>query len=582
MEQGFGMLGQWVRVLFPGLHQNTARANGAIEFFLASRLIFGVGGLAILPLMVVSLDLDRLSWLVVILGLAAQFGAVLLATQEQVKFETAYALSLAGLASAFAAFSGHMGLMALIPCVIEAGMMLDRRFAFATGSILTVIVMLTLLAGDGLTAIAPLGTAAFLSSFVLALTATGIGVSAWLDRLARRDESYQNLQITSAALVDVLDRGVAISDIHGKIFDPSYALMTMTGLPPHEILDDALLSRVHLLYRPAYLKALSDALHSNMPVETRVKIQCRAQGDEDVYRSFDVRVSAIESPHAAHERHAVISLAEVKEVEINLAPLRDTLYQAQLRHELKTPLNAILGFSELLTNPAIVPEDDPRRHDYIRIIATSARHLVDIIDNMKADAEIALNDTPDMDAVAIAPLIKDVLAMMKLAAEEQRVVIEEQIEENLPPLLGHPHGLRQIIINLVSNAVKYAPDGRVVIAAERHFSGVQLCVSDDGIGMDDQELQRVGEPYFRGSASAAGFLDGEGLGLGVVRGLVERHGGELTIESAPGNGTTARVVFSRVKRDVPTAIRSLAEIEAQQAPVPVDLVLNDEWRRQIA
>jgi len=582
VQQRFDRFGEVMRVAFPKLERDQHRANGAIEFFMLSRLVVGVGGLAVLPPAIVLLGLNRLAWVAVILGLAAQLGALVLAADQKARFSSAYALSFAGLATALTGLSGHMGLVALIPCVIEAGFMLDRVYALLTGTMLALMVAVTLAAGDGLTALAPLGTAAYLSSFMLALTATGIGVAALLDRIAARENAIQDLQSASSALVDAVDRGVAIADTKGHIHDPSFSFMDMTGLSHHEIAGPAFLERVHVLSRPAYLKAVSDALHSEMAIETRIKLECRGLENDALYRDFDLRVSAIASTDHEAEPHAVISLAYAQDSQIDLTPLRDTLYQAQLRHELKTPLNAILGFSELLTNTAIVPENDPRRTDYIRIIATSARHLVDIIDHMKADSEAQVSEPASFDAVDIPSLVKEALAMLKLSADAHRVLIEEQIDMDLPALLGERVGLRQILINLLSNAVKYAPEGRVVIAAEKYMSGVQISVSDDGIGMDDQELQRVGEPFFRGSALESGFEDGEGLGLAVVHSLVERHGGEITIESAPGNGTTVRVTFMHVKPHRYQTLRALAEIDAGQSPVPVDLALNEEWRRKIA
>lgn len=553
------------------------RANGFVDVFMMTRLIAGVGGLAALPPLVVTTGLNRTAWLVVIIGLAAQIGAAALAASEKIRFELAYALSLAGFASALTAFSGHMGLVVLTPAIIEAGLLLNRRFAFGTGAVLAALLALSLIMGDGVTAINPVGIPAFASAFLLALVTTCIAVEAVLYRLNESDLAYRRLQYVHDALVETADRGFAFVDEKGLLSTPSPSLIMMTGRPAHELSGQNFFDHVHVLSRPAYLKAVSDAFHHDEAVRATIKFKCRIEGDGDLFRDFDLVARVKPDDMLFAHKRAVISLGESKAVAELAMPTRDKLYEAQLRHELKTPLNAILGFAEILSNPAIVAADDPRRHDYIRIIATSARHLVDLIDHMKATSGED-DQTLGTEAVEVEALVTEALAMLTLSAEERRVIIDRQIEDGLPALLGERHGLRQIIINLVSNAVKYSPEGRVVIAAERHPSGVHLSVSDDGVGMADQELLRVGEPYFRGAAGENGDTEGEGLGLAVVRRLVERHGGELQLESAPGNGTTARVIFSHVRHETEitnigfaATLSELDAIDDGQSPMPVSL-----------
>jgi cell cycle sensor histidine kinase DivJ len=565
------------------------RAKGDVSYFILTRLIVGVGGLAALPPLVVTSGLDRTVWLLIILGLSAQIGAAVLAGFSKLRFEFAYVLSLAGLASAVTSFSGPTGLFALTPCMIEAGLLLDRRMAFGTGIVLSCLFAVAVVFGDSVTAVYPLGFPAFMSAFVVVMIGTGFAIEAVLSRLDARDRAFRTLQSSNMALIDAVDRGVALVDDKGHLHAPTAALIEMTGRPAHELVGERFFEQLHVLSRPAYLKAVSDALHADVVVKTQIKLKCRIEGDGDLYRDFDLVVRVANPEAAETARCAVVSLGETVLAERAAPSARDPLFEAQLRHELKTPLNAILGFAEILANPALVPDDDPRRHDYIRIIATSARHLVDLLDHMKSAPAADIPDLTEAEAVEIETLISEALAMLSLSAEESRVVIDRQIEEGLPALFGERHELRQIIINLVSNAVKFSPEGRVVIAASRHPGGVGISVSDDGVGMADRELMRVGEPYFRGSAGESGMAEGEGLGLAVVRRLVERHDGSLTLESAPGNGTTAYLVFPHVRADAisPTpgfveTLHTLDAIEAGQSPLPVDLLAADIWRRKSA
>jgi signal transduction histidine kinase len=196
-----------------------------------------------------------------------------------------------------------------------------------------------------------------------------------------------------------------------------------------------------------------------------------------------------------------------------------SLSTARLGHELRTPLTAIIGFADCLGDPAIIASDDPKRSDYARIIATSARHMLDVVNGMSGAATpqpTAEIISTGSDAIDLAELIEESVGIMRLNVEAQRASLQWVVEEDVPVLIGSRHAFRQILINLISNALKFAPEGSVLVRASRDGAKVRLTVEDNGMGVAGEDLARLGEPFFRGRMASEHGPDGQGLGLGIV------------------------------------------------------------------
>ena len=206
-------------------------------------------------------------------------------------------------------------------------------------------------------------------------------------------------------------------------------------------------------------------------------------------------------------------------------------------------------------DPAIIATDDPKRGDYARIIGTSARHMLDVVNDMtgtvapQPSAQIISTGT---DAIDLAELIEETVGIMRLNVEAQRASLHWIVEEDVPVLVGSRHAFRQILINLISNALKFAPEGSVLVRASRDGAKVRLTVEDNGMGVAGEDLARLGEPFFRGRLAGENGPDGQGLGLGIVRDIVRDHQGDFDVMSRPGAGTRVIVTFA-----IPEAISAL-------------------------
>jgi signal transduction histidine kinase len=221
-------------------------------------------------------------------------------------------------------------------------------------------------------------------------------------------------------------------------------------------------------------------------------------------------------------------------------------FLAAMSHELRTPLNAIIGFSEVMVSEVFGPVGNPRYRGYLADILGSARHLSrliqDLLDLSRLDSgQMTLTE----EAVDLRALIDDTMRMVELRARRDGVTLAVEAEAGLPALLGDRGRLRQIVINLVSNAVKFTPSGgRVTVRAGLNSHGdLSLKVIDTGIGIPPDLRARVFEPFFQ--VGGHGKSEGVGLGLSIVRRLVELHGGTVGVVDAPPPGTCIEVVLPR-------------------------------------
>ncbi len=215
-------------------------------------------------------------------------------------------------------------------------------------------------------------------------------------------------------------------------------------------------------------------------------------------------------------------------------------FLANMSHELRTPLNAVLGFSDVMVSELFGPLP-PRYRDYAGLIHEAGSHLLrlinDVLDLAKVDAgRLDLRD----EILSVPELIAACLHLVREAAERGGVRIEVAVREPLPRVRGDGLRLKQILLNLLSNAVKFTPaGGTVAVRAEVGPAGLTVAVQDTGPGIAAADLERVMEPFSQ--ADTARAHEGTGLGLPLARRLAELHGGSLDLESAPGQGTTARL-----------------------------------------
>jgi len=222
-------------------------------------------------------------------------------------------------------------------------------------------------------------------------------------------------------------------------------------------------------------------------------------------------------------------------------------FLANMSHELRTPLNAINGFSDIMKKELFGPLGDPRYTEYVNDILFSGQHLLslinDILDMSKIEAgKMSLNT----EALQMNDMISQVIRIVRGRADDNRLklVFEEDV---LPEIEADPRAVKQILLNLATNAIKFTPEGGVVtVSVEPKSAGLIIRVSDTGIGISQENIERLAQPFEQIDSQHSRQHEGTGLGLALSKSLVELHGGNFTIESVVGQGTT--VIFTLPNR----------------------------------
>jgi len=234
-----------------------------------------------------------------------------------------------------------------------------------------------------------------------------------------------------------------------------------------------------------------------------------------------------------------------------------TEFLANMSHELRTPLNAIIGFSEVMASEQFGPLGNERYGDYVRDIRDSATHLHGIINAILDLARIEEGEMGlEEEQIALDEIVASVGRATADEAESAGVALTIEISD-LPPVRGDPTKLRQVLLNLISNAIKFSePGGEVHVRGEEDDTGIVLRVSDNGIGMSGDELDVAKARFGQvNEGSLTKRYGGAGLGLPLSIALVELHGGRVDIDSVKGEGTSVAVTLPRERVVTPTGRR---------------------------
>lgn len=459
----------------------------------------------------------------------------------------------------------RMGLARLISAMATAGLLAAAILSIASGRPSFVE--------------AAIAFAALLGSATLAL-------AEWRERGGHARPALPDPSLAAiAAIVDPL----VWQDRTGRVLRASAEADRLLG---RRLAGTGFLDGVQVADRPAYLKALADSAASGETVAVDIRLNSRgADGRIHVVATrIAVRPVAGTEQIVASIRdrsHDERTSAEIDSLRRDLASASEVKgrFLATVSHELRTPLNAIIGFAEILAGDTLAQTDVERRREYAGIVHGSGQHLLEIVNTLLDVSRIEAGSFPIAQEGLDARVVGlDCCDLMRLKAGEAGVALVRDMAPDLPRLVADRRALKQIVLNLLSNAVKFTPaGGSVTLSMRRKGPDLVLCVRDTGIGIAEEDLSRLGSPFFQARSSYDRAYEGTGLGLSVVRGLVGLHRGHIAIDTAPGQGTSITVTLPLGGTPTGTSAPEPAAIEsAARRGSVVRLVAQPEQMKKSA
>jgi two-component system, cell cycle sensor histidine kinase DivJ len=574
--------------------------------FIAPRLIGGLVALTALPIHLAlsgvpsPLEILFYAWLATPILTASYLSR----TGRYERAQIMSSASLAVLITAIGMATGGITSFAAVWLVViplEAALAASRRVVTIASVLALCAAGLLYLAGQPhlFAATTPSTTLMALGVISAALYATGLALgSASLARTSSRllvveEDRYRLL---ARNITDVITRHRR----NGTVRFASPAAESLFGVPAKTLLGHGLFDRVHIGDRPAYLTALADAAAQGVSssVEFRIRREASKTASESPAQFIwvEMRCRALdraEGDDTQSEREVVAVIRDVTDRKVQEQAVDDAREEAEranaaksrflatMSHELRTPLNAIIGFSEMLANEDMMQLDKTRRHEYALLIGESGHHLLSVVNGILDMSKIESGNfeiTPE--PFAPAPVIGTCCDLMALRAREAGIDLVCRVPADLPDIVADKRAVKQILINLLSNAIKFTQrGGKVSVSAEVAGADVTLTVEDTGVGIGEDDLRHVGDPFFQVRTAYDRPHDGTGLGLSIVKGLVELHGGELGIRSRVGSGTSVSV---RLPVDCEKTRVVEAAPNVQRLPVPEPVALTDIRMRKSA
>lgn len=396
----------------------------------------------------------------------------------------------------------------------------------------------------------------------------GLLVALRFDPRLRKQEA---VDVTTGAtdLFLLGDRVAATLARDGSVEELSPNVETVLNLAPELLHGTGLFDRLRVTDRVAYRCAIADAAAGKLVQPLEVNLRMPGE-PRSVYQPFRLDFAG---ETRGRVRLVVEPLGEVARLRRELAETHEAVDQgetaksrflAAVSHELRTPLNAIIGFSDFLMHEEISGPLAPRQREQLGHIREAGHHLLSVVNAILDVTKIESGTYAiSPERCAVEDLVARATAMLSEQAAAKRISVTSRIETEAGQLMADPRAVQQMLINLLSNAIKFTEDGgRIEIRARQRDGRVLLSVSDTGIGIAADDLDRLGKPFAQVQNDYTRQSEGTGLGLSLVKGLVELHRGTMSIESAPGMGTSVTIGLPGVEdRDA-----NVSEGEGHEAP----------------
>ncbi len=399
-----------------------------------------------------------------------------------------------------------------------------------------------------------------ISSFIISPVLCDAGTVECIDVIGQVDVTDQSalqrerddalLLLTS--IFDVSEIGIVVTDYTGRIVRVNESFVRNYGWSRNELLHEDMISFVSPDEREAVRSNYEEFIKSGLRTSGELKL-IRKEGT--IANVLFTTATMELSQRRRFQVTTVMDISLRKKMEESLRKAKEdadsanhakSTFLANMSHELRTPLNAILGFSEMMIKETFGALGHPKYKEYMEDVHGSAEHLLQIInevlDMSKIEAErIEL----DEHRIRLVDLVNSVARMLASKAFSSGIEITVDLLDDAPDLWADERLIRQVLINLMTNAVKFSQPGGVVQVRSEILKGGALCLSieDHGVGIPEGKIEQAMEPFGQVSEQAENAVhrQGTGLGLPLAKAMVELHGGRLSIESKENSGTTVFV-----------------------------------------
>lgn len=378
-----------------------------------------------------------------------------------------------------------------------------------------------------------------------------VGFSCDITKEVQADRMLRENEMQLRELVEKISDLVMLRDEDGRVLYVSPAAHRLLGYAPAELMDVKPVDFVHPDdigdYTTAYAHVPTDGETVSVTVRARhadghyiwleTKVRCLAVTNDgrpariaSIARDITERKLAEEALAAARERAEAASATKSR-------------FLANMSHELRTPLNAIIGFSDIIHRELFGPAGNAQYKEYARLIQDSGAHLLDLINDVLDMSKIEAGKFElRLEELDVEDLVRSVVTLMEPHAQKSKLLLIAKVGGPHHAVRADRRAVKQILLNLISNALKFTPAGGLVtVSAENMMDGVALQVSDTGIGIPSTDIERVVQPFEQVTADPMLAQAGSGLGLALVNSLVGLHMGRLKIDSVQGQGTVVSV-----------------------------------------
>lgn len=384
------------------------------------------------------------------------------------------------------------------------------------------------------------------------ITAIGTISTDVTDRL-QAEQALRENEALLRSVIDNLPAPIAIKDTNGQYIMVNKTYADRRGLPPSDVVGKS----AYDLHDHDLADVIKKQEREVYKTGVAQQVELRIGGKDGVVRDYTTLKFPIwgDDGKAIGTGTVAIDISEQKDSERMLMLSKEaaeyanrakTEFLANMSHELRTPLNAVIGFSDLMMSEAFGPVNNQKYREYIKDINQAGTHLLSLMKDILDVSRIEVGDIGIEDEIFhVRNLIEECLIMVSERAERAEIDISLNVDSNVREIRADPLRLKQIIINLLSNAIKFTGRGGQIRIDVAYENGIQFCVADTGVGIAEEDRHRVFEPFSQAETATTRAHEGTGLGLTLVKSLVEMHGGTVSLESEVGVGTTVRFQLPR-------------------------------------